>query len=130
MESSKPGAYKRWGITDDEVLKANPKIVICHVSGYGQDGHPDYLGRASYDFIGQGFGGMMHLTGFADPEPPVRAVPLDRRLHNPPVSVSGRLWRDTSTPSARARGRSSTSRSTRPYTRFSPEPWSPTMRRA
>ena len=75
MESSKPGAYSRWGIDDATVLKVNPKIVICHVSGYGQSGHPDYLGRASYDFIGQGFGGMMHLTGFADPEPPVRAVP-------------------------------------------------------
>lgn len=75
MESSKPGAYQRWGITDEAVLKANPKIVITHVSGYGQDGHPDYLGRASYDFIGQGFGGLMHLTGFPDPEPPVRAVP-------------------------------------------------------
>ena len=75
MESSKPGAYQKWGLDDETVLKANPKLVICHVSGYGQEGHPDYLGRASYDFVGQGFGGMMHLTGFADPEPPVRAVP-------------------------------------------------------
>ena len=75
MESSKPGAYQKWGLDDETVLKANPKLVICHVSGYGQEGHPDYLGRASYDFVGQGFGGMMHLTGFPEPEPPVRAVP-------------------------------------------------------
>ncbi|MCH8089605.1 MAG: CoA transferase [Chloroflexi bacterium] len=75
MESSKPGAYARWGLDDETVIKANPKIVITHVSGYGQAGHPDYLGRASYDFIGQAFGGMMHLTGFPDPDPPVRAVP-------------------------------------------------------
>jgi len=75
MESSKPGSYVKWGLTDDVVLQANAKIVIAHVSGYGQTGHPDYLGRASYDMIGQAFGGLMHQTGFPDPDPPVRANP-------------------------------------------------------
>ncbi len=75
MEASIPGAYAGWGLDDETVLKANPRLVIAHVSGYGQTGHADYLGRASYDFIGQAFGGMMHLTGFPDPEPPVRAAP-------------------------------------------------------
>ena len=75
MESSIPGTYNDWGLDDDTVLKANPRLVICHVSGYGQFGHPDYLGRASYDFIGQAFGGLMNLTGFPDPEPPVKATP-------------------------------------------------------
>ena len=71
MESSKPGAYNKWGLEDDTVLRANPRIVITHVSGYGQDGHPDYLGRASFDVIGQAFGGMMYLTGSPDPDPPM-----------------------------------------------------------
>ena len=75
MESSIPGAYPGWGLDDESVLKANPRLVITHVSGYGQTGHPDYLARSSYDFIGQGFGGMMNLTGFPDPEPPVKATP-------------------------------------------------------
>ena len=75
MESSIPGTYDEWGLDDETILKINPSIVITHVSGYGQDGHPDYLDRASYDFIGQGFGGMMNLIGFPDPDPPVRAVP-------------------------------------------------------
>jgi crotonobetainyl-CoA:carnitine CoA-transferase CaiB-like acyl-CoA transferase len=75
MESSKPGSYAKWGLTDDVVLQANAKIVIAHVSGYGQTGHPEYLGRASYDMIGQAFGGLMYQTGFPDPEPPVRANP-------------------------------------------------------
>jgi crotonobetainyl-CoA:carnitine CoA-transferase CaiB-like acyl-CoA transferase len=75
MESSKPGSYAKWGLTDDVVLQKNPKLVIAHVSGYGQTGHPEYLGRASYDMIGQAFGGLMHQTGFPDPEPPVRANP-------------------------------------------------------
>ncbi len=75
MESSKPGSYTKWGLTDEVVLQANPKLVIAHVSGYGQSGHQDYLGRASYDMIGQAFGGLMYQTGFPDPEPPVRANP-------------------------------------------------------
>ncbi|MEW6300315.1 MAG: CoA transferase [Thermodesulfobacteriota bacterium] len=75
MESSKPGTYAKWGLTDEVVLQTNPKIVIAHVSGYGQTGHPDYLGRASYDMIGQAFGGLMYQTGFPDPDPPVRANP-------------------------------------------------------
>ena len=75
MEASIPGTYTEWGLDDETVLKVNPRIIIAHVSGYGQSGHPNYLGRASYDFIGQAFGGMMNLTGFPDPEPPVRAAP-------------------------------------------------------
>ena len=75
MESSRPGTLAKWGLTDEVALEANPALVVTHVSGYGQTGHPDYLGRASYDMIGQAFGGLMHLTGFPDPEPPVRAVP-------------------------------------------------------
>ena len=75
MESSVPGTYQKWGLDDETIKKANPKLVITHVSGYGQYGHPDYLNRASYDFIGQAFGGMMNLIGFPDPDPPVRAAP-------------------------------------------------------
>ena len=75
MESSKPGTYAKWGLGDEVVLEANPSLVVTHVSGYGQSGHPDYLGRASYDMVGQAFGGLMYLTGFSDPEPPVRANP-------------------------------------------------------
>ncbi len=75
MESSKPGTFDKWGLGDEVVHEANPGLVITHVSGYGQSGHADYLGRASYDMIGQAFGGLMNLTGFADPEPPVRAAP-------------------------------------------------------
>ena len=75
MESSKAGTFPKWGLTDDVVLAANPALVITHVSGYGQSGHPEYLGRASYDMIAQAFGGLMYQTGFPDPDPPVRAAP-------------------------------------------------------
>ena len=76
MESSKAGTYSNWGLDDATVLAANPSIVITHVSGYGQTGHPDYLNRASYDPIGQAFGGTMGITGFPDPDPPIISGPL------------------------------------------------------
>lgn len=75
MESSKARTYDKWGLDDATVLAANLAIVICHVSGYGQDGDPDYVDRASYDFTAQAFGGMMNLMGNPEPDPPSRAVP-------------------------------------------------------
>ena len=74
MESSKPGTYARWGLDDDSVRKVNPKLVITHVSGYGQYGDPSYIRRTSYDIVGQAFSGTMYQTGFPD-NPPTRAAP-------------------------------------------------------
>jgi crotonobetainyl-CoA:carnitine CoA-transferase CaiB-like acyl-CoA transferase len=75
MESSRPGTYPKWGLDDAVVQAASPRLVICHVSGYGQSGDPTHLARASYDMIGQAFGGSMYQTGSPDPEPPMRAAP-------------------------------------------------------
>jgi crotonobetainyl-CoA:carnitine CoA-transferase CaiB-like acyl-CoA transferase len=75
MESSKPGTYLRWGLDDGAVWKINPKLVITHVSGFGQTGDPDYVKRASYDIVGQAVGGVMYQTGYPDPTPPTRAAP-------------------------------------------------------
>ena len=54
----------RWGLDDETVLKANPRLVITHVSGYGQYGAPGYPLRTSYDIVGQAFGGTMYQTGY------------------------------------------------------------------
>ena len=94
MESSKAGTYTKWGLDDATVLAANPSIVIIHVSGYGQPGHPDYLNRASYDPIGQAFGGTMGITGGTGPGPSHDCFSLGRGLHDGPgllVVVFGRL---------------------------------------
>ena len=74
MESSKPGTYAKWGVSDDALWQVNPKLVITHVSGFGQNGDPAYVKRASYDIVGQAFSGVMHQTGFPE-TPPVRAAP-------------------------------------------------------
>lgn len=75
IESSKGGTYSKWGLTDEFLWTQNPKLVIVHVSGFGQEGDPDYVSRASYDAIGQAFGGYMFINGFPEPNPPTRAVP-------------------------------------------------------
>lgn len=74
MESSKPGTYPRWGLDDDTVRRHNPKLVITHVSGYGQYGDPAYIRRTSYDIVGQAFSGTMYQTGYPE-NPPTRAAP-------------------------------------------------------
>jgi crotonobetainyl-CoA:carnitine CoA-transferase CaiB-like acyl-CoA transferase len=75
MESSKPGAYDSFGLDDETLLRLHPKLVIVHVSGYGQTGERSYVSRASYDIVGQAFSGTMWQTGFPDPSPPTRAAP-------------------------------------------------------
>lgn len=59
----------KFGIDPDELLEVNPKLVIVHVSGFGNPrfgGHEDYLGRASYDIIGQAFSGYLSMNGSAE----------------------------------------------------------------
>ncbi|MEM9630994.1 MAG: CaiB/BaiF CoA-transferase family protein [Pseudomonadota bacterium] len=66
VENFKVGDLKRRGL-DYETLKVlNPKLIYCSVTGFGQTG--PYSHRAGYDFLIQGMGGIMSLTGFPDDE--------------------------------------------------------------
>lgn len=62
LEASKGGQYERWGLTDDVLWEANPKLIIIHVSGFGMFGDPNYTKRASYDPIAQSFGGLVYAN--------------------------------------------------------------------
>ncbi|MCI4325399.1 MAG: CoA transferase [Thermoplasmata archaeon] len=73
IESSRPGTYDRLGLSDREAWEANPKLVIVHVSGFGQTGDPSRVAGPSFDLIGQAFSGYLALQGRPDPEPPMRA---------------------------------------------------------
>lgn len=74
IEASRGGQYAKWGLTDEVLWEQNPALVIVHVSGFGQTGLPDYVGRSSYDPIAQAFGCMTSLNGYPD-RPPIPAVP-------------------------------------------------------
>lgn len=62
IEASKGGQYDRWGLSDEELWRANPALVIVHISGFGQAGEDSYVSRASYDPIAQAFGGLMYVN--------------------------------------------------------------------
>ena len=73
VENFSPGVLGRLGFPDDRVRAMNRKVVICHVSGFGQDGP----GRAwaAYDLVVQGMGGVMSLTGPPGGDPVMVGVP-------------------------------------------------------
>ena len=65
---------EKLGIRDEELMEANPRLVIVHVSGLGSarfGGLPNVCGRASYDMIGQAYSGWLYLQGYADRDPVV-----------------------------------------------------------
>lgn len=63
IESSKGGQWAGWGLSDEFLWKVNPKLVIAHISGYGQTGLKEYISRAAYDPIAQAFGGLVYANG-------------------------------------------------------------------
>jgi len=73
IESSRPGTYDRLGLPDSELWRANPKLTIVHVSGYGRTGEPARVGAPSYDLTAQAFSGYLSLQGRPDPDPPMRS---------------------------------------------------------
>jgi crotonobetainyl-CoA:carnitine CoA-transferase CaiB-like acyl-CoA transferase len=73
IESSRPGTYPALGFEDDELRRANPRLIIVHVSGYGQTGDPERLRAPSYDLIAQAYSGFLSLQGEPEPAPPMRA---------------------------------------------------------
>ena len=66
LENFKVGGLKGYGLDYASLSAINPKLVYCSITGFGQDG--PYAARAGYDFLIQGMGGLMSITGRADDE--------------------------------------------------------------
>ena len=67
IENYKFGDLARYGLGFEDLHKINPKLVYCSVTGFGQTG--PYRERPGYDFMIQGMGGMMSVTGEPDGAP-------------------------------------------------------------
>src|SRR5713226_5579090 len=67
IENYKVGGLAKYGLAYEDLKKIHPKIVYCSVTGFGQTG--PYAQRPGYDFIFQGMGGLMSITGERDGEP-------------------------------------------------------------
>jgi formyl-CoA transferase len=67
VENYKVGDLARYGLGYEDLRHVNPRLVYCSVTGFGQDG--PYAPRPGYDFIFQGMGGLMSITGERDDLP-------------------------------------------------------------
>jgi formyl-CoA transferase len=67
LENFKVGHLKRYGLDYDSLKALKPDLVYCSITGFGQDG--PYAHRAGYDFLIQGMGGLMSVTGERDDLP-------------------------------------------------------------
>ena len=66
VENFKVGGLAKFGLDAASLCAANPRLIVASITGFGQDG--PYSERAGYDFIIQGMGGMMSVTGHPDGE--------------------------------------------------------------
>jgi L-carnitine CoA-transferase len=89
MEASKGGTYARHGITDEELWARNPRLVIVHISGFGQTGDPDMVKRAAYDLTVMAYSGYMSQNG--TPEQPMNPGPYTGDYFNSLMIVSSSL---------------------------------------
>ncbi|QBE66072.1 CoA transferase [Pseudoduganella lutea] len=66
LENFKVGGLAQYGLDYASLKVVNPRLIYCSITGFGQDG--PYAQRAGYDFLIQGMGGLMSLTGRPDGE--------------------------------------------------------------
>ena len=67
VENFKVGDMSRYGLDAASLLAAQPRLVYCSITGFGQTG--PYSDRAGYDYVVQGMGGLMSVTGERDDKP-------------------------------------------------------------
>ncbi|MBN8195854.1 CaiB/BaiF CoA transferase family protein [Thalassospira povalilytica] len=67
LENFKVGGLAKYGLDYATLSAINPKLVYCSITGFGQDG--PYKDRPGYDFMIQGMGGLMSITGAPDSAP-------------------------------------------------------------
>jgi crotonobetainyl-CoA:carnitine CoA-transferase CaiB-like acyl-CoA transferase len=72
LENFKVGGLRQYGLDYESLKSVNPRLIYCSITGFGQDG--PYAQRPGYDFLIQGMGGLMSVTGPAEvPREPVAA---------------------------------------------------------
>ena len=67
IENFKVDGLHQYGLDYASLSEINPRLVYCSITGFGQDG--PYAARAGYDFLMQGLGGLMSITGHGGDQP-------------------------------------------------------------
>ena len=60
IENFRPGAMEGWNLTPEDLLAANPRLIVLRISGYGQTG--PYRNRPGFGVVAEAMGGLRHLT--------------------------------------------------------------------
>ena len=114
VENFRPGVMQRLGLDYDVLRQANPGLIYCAISGFGQDG--PLKDNPAYDQIVQGLAGVMSVTGTKDGAPLRVGYPIADTIGGLTAAFAIALpWFAAAAP---ARGNSSTCRCWKP-------PWSP-----
>jgi crotonobetainyl-CoA:carnitine CoA-transferase CaiB-like acyl-CoA transferase len=74
IENFRPGTLAKLGLTNQELMALNPRLVVLAISGFGHDGPES--GRPGYDQIAQGEAGLMSVTGSQRDDPQRVGVPI------------------------------------------------------
>ena len=74
IENYKHGDLARYALAYEDLKGVNPRLIYCSVTGFGQTG--PYCDRPGYDFMIQGMGGMMSITGEPGGGPQRAGVPI------------------------------------------------------
>jgi crotonobetainyl-CoA:carnitine CoA-transferase CaiB-like acyl-CoA transferase len=64
LENFKVGGLARYGLDHESLAAINPRLIHCSITGFGETG--PYADRPGYDFLIQGMGGLMSITGEPD----------------------------------------------------------------
>jgi crotonobetainyl-CoA:carnitine CoA-transferase CaiB-like acyl-CoA transferase len=67
VENFKTGSLAKYGLDYESLRQENPALIYCSLTGFGHDG--PYKDKAGYDYVIQGMGGLMSVTGQKDGEP-------------------------------------------------------------
>ena len=67
LENMRPGVMERLGLGHEALLRVNPRIVYCSLSGFGQ--HGPFSHRPAYDHVIQAMCGFMSVNGYPDGDP-------------------------------------------------------------
>ncbi|URI05862.1 CoA transferase [Aquincola tertiaricarbonis] len=101
IENFKVGGLAKYGLDYASLSALNPRLVYCSITGFGQTG--PYAQRPGYDFMIQGLGGLMSLTGVPDGEPGagpmkvgVALTDVLTGLHAVTGILAALAWRDRS----------------------------------
>jgi crotonobetainyl-CoA:carnitine CoA-transferase CaiB-like acyl-CoA transferase len=77
-ENFRPGTLEKWNLGWEQLSEANPRIILCRVSGYGQTG--PYAKRAGFASVAEAMGGIRYINGFPGEPPPRMHISLGDSL--------------------------------------------------